>query len=184
MVDIVTYTSHERNTVFCSFDRWLVLCDDTSLLTTAFSHFDVDMTLHRSSKEEILNSDISQIIIYDYSDIVRVMGMFDNVLFRLRRDQRGGVQLGPLGVSPARGIWRIMKYYDIKQDMCAYVGYESEIADFAAIVSETDADSSKEERSLLSNDVLRVISPKCVVKPTGSVNCDVKEEDQHVDKNA
>ncbi|GIX65412.1 haloacid dehalogenase-like hydrolase family member protein [Babesia caballi] len=134
IVDGVLFAGHQCCTIFCAFDYWLVLGDDVSYLMTVLAQNDIQMVLHACTRDQLLSSDISQIIIYDYFNVVNMLGVIDNVMFRLRRDLRGGTQLTPMGVSPVGGICKLLMYYGVSPNMCAYVGHACEIMDRALMV--------------------------------------------------
>ncbi|GFE55625.1 haloacid dehalogenase-like hydrolase family member protein [Babesia ovis] len=168
ILDTVRYACFERMAIFCSFDKWMVLSDDHRMLERAMDESGLYMPLFVSTREEILNSDISQILIYQYRVISRSLAPYDNVCFKIRRDQRAFVQLAPLGVTPARGIWRLMRHYNIRCDMCSYVGYPCEISDFPTVAMEGRGPSSQQDGNRRPKNVIRVINPKCVMRPTNS----------------
>ncbi|GBE60053.1 haloacid dehalogenase-like hydrolase family member [Babesia ovata] len=139
IIEAIVYTSHEAYTVFCSFDNWLILGAETSLLGAAMAENGVQAELRICTREQIVDSEISQVLVYHYGEVVRVLGALDNVLYNLRRDPRGGMQLTPMGVSPAMGIWRLLRYYNVSHDICAYVGHSCDIADMPSLNRGRDA---------------------------------------------
>ncbi|CDR94797.1 HAD-like superfamily hydrolases, putative [Babesia bigemina] len=133
IVDAVVFTSHQVYTIFCSFDNWLILGSEASSISAVMAKHGVQSELHICTRDQIVNSDISQILVYHYGEVVRVLGALDNILYNLRRDPRGAMQLTPMGVSPAIGMWRLLRYYNISHDMCAYVGHPCDIADMPSL---------------------------------------------------
>ncbi|KAG6439906.1 haloacid dehalogenase-like hydrolase family protein [Babesia bovis T2Bo] len=165
IVDAIRYMCHETMTIFCSFDRWLVLSEHTKILDCELKNSNNHMPLYSCTRDEIIGTEISQILVYRYKDISMPFVVYDNVYFRIRRDRRPFVQLTPLGVSPSQGIWNLLKHYGIGTKMFSYVGHHCDIEDLPVMEGDNQNNNIVEQQSE-SKNVVRVVNNENCIRHT------------------